>query len=697
VRAPSLNEYVTLFDAHYLPRGLVLYESLRRVCPDFRLRVLCMDEATKVLLDRLLLPSLVTIALEELEHHDRELAASRRSRSRVEYYWTATAPLCLYCLEREQDLGLITYLDADVAFYADPAPIFDELGNASVLLTPHRYARRWEWLERDSGRYNVQLVTFRRTPEAIGALRWWRERCIEWCYDRVEKGKFGDQRYLDDWPERFPGVRVLEHPGGGLGPWSSGRFEFDSRGGSVLVDDKPLLFHHFHGLRLHRPGRLSGGVGRGHTVRIGASEAAWSPDFPLTRFELEQIWQPYVAQVALQTERVLSLAPELQHELSPTRPAGRARRLALRAPRPLPELTSRALHAISSRGRSGIDLGDPDPDGAVGGAADPAIEALRDARIVVLGGLGFIGSNLARELVDAGAEVALLDSLRPQQGGRLDNVAGLESRLTLEIGDVRDDRALVPLLKRADVVFNLVGQTSHLDSMISPVTDLESNCESQLAILEALRRHNPSARVVYAGTRQIYGRPHYLPVDERHPVCPVDVNGIHKFAAAEYHRLYEEVYGLDVTILRLTNTYGPRMRVSDARQTFLGEWIRRALRGQDVLVYGDGSQRRDLNYIDDVVDAFARAALSPRSASRVYNLGSSRVVTLLELAELVTTIAASGTVRCVPFPRDRKAIDIGDYFADFSLIRQELDWSPQVELEEGLHRTIQFFRGHRGS
>jgi UDP-glucose 4-epimerase len=363
----------------------------------------------------------------------------------------------------------------------------------------------------------------------------------------------------------------------------------------------------------------------------------------------------------------------------------------------LPALTSRALHALRSPARGGTDLGEPELPSAVEEATGSALEALRDARVVVLGGLGFIGSNLAQALVGVDAEVALLDSLRPRQGGRPDNVAGFESRLKLEIGDVRDERVLAPLLKGADLVFNLVGQTSHLDSMVSPLTDLESNCESQLAILEALRKHNPSARVVYAGTRQIYGRPQYLPVDERHPVRPVDVNGIHKFAAAEYHRLYAEVYGLDVTILRLTNTYGPRMRISDARQTFLGEWIRRALNDQEVLVFGDGTQRRDFNYIDDVVDAFALAAVGAHSAPRIYNLGSSRVVTLLELAELVTRVAAAGSVRCVPFPNDRKAIDIGDYFADFSRIRRELGWSPKVELEDGLHRTIEFFREHRSA
>jgi nucleoside-diphosphate-sugar epimerase len=325
-------------------------------------------------------------------------------------------------------------------------------------------------------------------------------------------------------------------------------------------------------------------------------------------------------------------------------------------------------------------------------AEAPAIDALNEARVVILGGLGFIGSNLAHRLVDAGADVVLLDSLEPLQGGRLDNVAGIESRLTVEIGDARDPRLLVPVLDGADVVFNLVGQTSHLDSMTDPLYDLEANCRTQLSILEALRHHNPSARVVFAGTRQIYGRPRYLPVDEEHPVRPVDVNGIHKFAAAEYHRLYADVYGLSTSILRLTNTYGPRMRVKDARQTFLGLWIRLALSGGQLQVYGDGSQRRDLNFIDDAVDALALVALRGRTDARAYNLGSDRVVTLFELAQLVTELAGSGTVRCVPFPPDRRAIDIGDYYADFARIHRELGWSPRVRLEDGIRSTLEFFR-----
>jgi dTDP-glucose 4,6-dehydratase/UDP-glucose 4-epimerase len=324
--------------------------------------------------------------------------------------------------------------------------------------------------------------------------------------------------------------------------------------------------------------------------------------------------------------------------------------------------------------------------------ASPSVEDLSHARIAILGGLGFIGSNLARSLVATGADVVLLDSLDPLQGGAFENVATVASQLSLEIGDVRDAVALARALRGADVVFNLVGQTSHLDSMVDPVTDLHANAGAQLAILEGVRGACPAAHVIFASTRQIYGRPEYLPVDEEHRIRPADVNGIHKFAAEEYHRLYAEVHGLRASILRLTNTYGPRMRVRDSRHTFLGPWIRSALGGAQLDVYGDGAQRRDLNFVDDVVDALILIAASGRAEPAPYNLGSNQVIALLELAELVTRLAGDGSVRCVPFPPDRKAIDIGDYFADFTRIRTELGWAPRVDLEEGLVRTIEFFR-----
>ena len=320
--------------------------------------------------------------------------------------------------------------------------------------------------------------------------------------------------------------------------------------------------------------------------------------------------------------------------------------------------------------------------------------AFAGKRVLITGGLGFIGSNLARELLELGAVVTIVDSLVPEYGGLLYNIAGIENRLTVNISDVRDEHSLRHLVRDQDVLFNLAGQTSHLDSMTDPYTDLEINARSQLSILEACRHGNPGITVVFASTRQLYGRPRQLPVDESHPIAPVDVNGINKAAGEWYHLLYEDVYGIRTSVLRLTNTYGPRMRVRDARQTFLGIWIRHALADEEILIYGDGSQRRDLTYVDDAIAAFLLAATRAEAVGRVYNLGGDGHVSLLEIGEMLTRIAGSGRIRLIPFPEDRKAIDIGDFYADYSAIERELGWTPAVDLEQGLARTLEYYREH---
>jgi UDP-glucose 4-epimerase len=320
---------------------------------------------------------------------------------------------------------------------------------------------------------------------------------------------------------------------------------------------------------------------------------------------------------------------------------------------------------------------------------------LAGQKVLITGGAGFIGSHLAHRLVNLGAEVTLVDSLIPEYGGNLHNLDGIVDRVRLNISDVRDHHSMRYLVRGVDLVFNLAGQTSHMDSMHDPFTDLDINSRSQLSILEALRHVNPQARVVFASTRQLYGRPEYLPVDERHPQRPVDVNGINKIAGESYHLLYHEVYGIPTCALRLTNTYGPGMRIKDARQTFVGIWIRRLLEGEPFEVWG-GEQLRDFNYVDDVVDAFLSAALSPAAWGRVFNLGSSEVVSLVQLAQQLVEVNGSGEFQVREFPVERKKIDIGDYYSDFSLIEHELGWRPRVSLRAGLQRTLDYFRAHGG-
>jgi dTDP-glucose 4,6-dehydratase/UDP-glucose 4-epimerase len=316
------------------------------------------------------------------------------------------------------------------------------------------------------------------------------------------------------------------------------------------------------------------------------------------------------------------------------------------------------------------------------------------AKVLVTGGLGFIGSNLAHRLVALGARVTLMDSLIPEYGGLEYNVAAIREHVTVKIADVRDVRALARRVEGQDYLFNLAGQTSHVDSMTDPRTDLEINAAAQLSILEACRKHNRGVKLVFASTRQLYGRPQYLPVDEKHPIQPVDVNGINKLAGEWYHLLYNNVYGIRACALRMTNTYGPRMRVKDARQTFLGIWLRNLIQGKPILVFGDGAQLRDFNYVDDAVDALLAAAQDARSDGQVFNLGSTEVVSLKTLAEMLVRLHGRGTVEIVPFPPERKAIDVGDYYSDFTKIREALGWSPRVGLEQGLRRTLDYFVAH---
>jgi UDP-glucose 4-epimerase len=322
-------------------------------------------------------------------------------------------------------------------------------------------------------------------------------------------------------------------------------------------------------------------------------------------------------------------------------------------------------------------------------------EAFRGSRVLITGGIGFIGSNLAHRLANLGAVVTLVDSLIPTYGGNLRNLHGIEDRVRVNIADVRDEFSMNYLVQEHDYLFNLAGQTSHIDSMTDPYTDLEINCRAQLSILEACRKHNPQIKIVYASTRQMYGKPDYLPVDELHILHPTDVNGINKMAGEWYHIVYNNVYGVRACALRLTNTYGPRMRVKDARQTFLGIWIKRVLDGEPFHVYGDGLQIRDFTYVDDCVEALLLAAITDGAEGQIFNLGSHETINLRNLAALLVEVNEGGSYDFVPFPSDRKVIDIGDYYGDFRRIQGRLGWLPQVDLREGLRRTLVFYREHR--
>jgi UDP-glucose 4-epimerase len=317
-------------------------------------------------------------------------------------------------------------------------------------------------------------------------------------------------------------------------------------------------------------------------------------------------------------------------------------------------------------------------------------EHFKGKTALITGGLGFIGSSLARRLVGLGADVVVVDNLIPKYGGNLFNVRDIKDRIRINISDVRDESSMRYLVQGMDYLFNLAGQTSHMDSMQDPFTDLDINSRAQLSILEACRLYNPEIKVVFASTRQIYGKPDYLPVDEKHLLHPTDVNGINKMAGEWYHILYNNVHGIEGCALRLGNTYGPGMRIKDARQTFLGIWLRLLIEKKPFDVWG-GEQLRDLNYVEDAVDAFLLAASSEAANGHIYNLGSSEVVSLKELAEMLIRVAGYGKYVMKEFPIDRKKIDIGDYYANYDAIEQALGWSPRWTMEEGLKQTVEYY------
>ncbi|MFC2105497.1 NAD-dependent epimerase/dehydratase family protein [Candidatus Bipolaricaulota bacterium] len=320
--------------------------------------------------------------------------------------------------------------------------------------------------------------------------------------------------------------------------------------------------------------------------------------------------------------------------------------------------------------------------------------SFKGRNVLIAGGLGFIGSNLARRLVKLGAQVTLADSMIPEYGANPFNIADIEDKVQINISDVRDKNSMNDLVQGQDYLFNLTGQTSHLDSMRDPFADLEINVKAQLSILESCRKYNPDIKVAFGSTRQVYGKPNHLPVDEKHPLRPVDVNGINKMAGEWYHILYSNVHGIRACVLRLTNTYGPRMRVKDARQMFLGIWIRQLIEGDPIQVYGDGKQIRDFNFVDDVVEALLLAAGSEEVNGEVFNLGADDPICLRDLAQMMIGIHGSGEYRIVPFPAEREAIDIGDYCAEYGKIRTMLGWEPRVSLRDGLSPTIDFYRDH---
>jgi len=319
----------------------------------------------------------------------------------------------------------------------------------------------------------------------------------------------------------------------------------------------------------------------------------------------------------------------------------------------------------------------------------------RGRTVLITGGLGFIGSNLARRLAALDdVEIIILDALIPAQGGNLYNLRGIEGCVQIHRADMGDDYVVNHLVAGVDYIFNLAGHVSHLDSMLHPQRDLDLNCAAQLTLLEACRNYNPHVKLIFTSTRQVYGKAIYLPVDEQHRVAPLDINGIHKLAAEHYHLLYHRIYGVRSVCLRLTNTYGPHQIVRHNRQGFIGWFVRKALAGEAIELYGEGRQQRDLNYVGDVVEALLLAGASERAEGEVFNLGGGDPINLADVAAQLIALTGSGSIQSVPFPPEQQLIDIGNSYLSCRKIETVLGWRPRTPLRVGLARMVEFYRAN---
>jgi len=327
---------------------------------------------------------------------------------------------------------------------------------------------------------------------------------------------------------------------------------------------------------------------------------------------------------------------------------------------------------------------------------DIPLEKYKGRSVLITGGLGFIGSNLAHRLAAIeDVEITIIDSLGEGQGGNLYNVEGIKDKINLHIADMGDSWVINHLVGGVDYIFDLAGSVSHIDSMKMPQVDLQLNCVTHLALLEACRLFNPHVKIVFTSTRQVYGQPEYLPLDENHRIQPADINGVHKRTAELYLQLYRHAYGMKTVSLRLTNTYGPRQQLQNNRQGFIAWFVRQAMDGETIELFGEGKQRRDLNYVDDVVDALLLAGASQEAEGKIFNLGHHQVVSLADVAEEAIRITGRGTAVGVPFPLERQLIDVGNCYCSYKNIERTLGWRPRVQLREGLERTIEFYRQNR--
>jgi UDP-glucose 4-epimerase len=322
-------------------------------------------------------------------------------------------------------------------------------------------------------------------------------------------------------------------------------------------------------------------------------------------------------------------------------------------------------------------------------------EAYRDKEVLITGGLGFIGSNLAIELVKYGAKVTIVDNMLPRQGGNLFNIKEIEDKVKVNFSDVRNQLSMNHLVKGKDYVFHLAGQVNHVDSMRNPVQDLEINCLGTLVLLEALRHHNREARVIFAGTRGEYGKSVKLPVDEDHPTNPKGIYAVTNLTAEKMVLVYHDIFGIKGVCLRITNTYGPRHQMQHDEYGVFNWFIRKAIDDDAIPVFGDGKILRDFLYVEDLVECMLMTALTEEAYGMVFNVGTGVPVSFIDLAKKIVEVAGSGRVEFREFTKERKEVEPGDYYADISRIKRVVKWEPKTSLEEGIRKTVEFYRKYR--
>jgi len=307
-------------------------------------------------------------------------------------------------------------------------------------------------------------------------------------------------------------------------------------------------------------------------------------------------------------------------------------------------------------------------------------------KVLVTGGLGFIGLNVSQRLLELGAIVTVLDNFMPTDVSK--PLAEVLGHIKVAIADIRDEEKVERVVRDQEVIFNLAGKSGAADSNKTPLNDLDINCRGHLTVLEACRTFNPKVTIVFPSSRLVYGKPLYLPVDEKHPLAPESIYAAHKLAVENYHLIYGKLYGIKATVLRISNPYGPFQAGEGRAYGIANSFIQAAVSGKPITLFGDGSQRRDYLYIDDLVEVLLRAASMPESRGRIYNIGDGQGTSLLELAEMAVAAAGQGSIVRVPWPEEYRAIETGDYQSDISLARHELGWSPSAEIHEGIKRTI---------